>query len=62
MGLSDPVREALPHAVRAVEEILAQALAAGPRADVQEADVEEADVQEAGGRAGVHGGLNPTSG
>ncbi len=25
MGLSDPVREALPHAVRAVEEILAQA-------------------------------------
>jgi len=28
MGLSDPVREALPHAVRAVEEILAQAVAA----------------------------------
>jgi hydrogenase maturation protease len=27
MGLTDPVREALPHAVRAVEEILAQALA-----------------------------------
>src|SRR5271170_563401 len=68
MGLSDPVREALPHAVRAVEEILAQAMAAGPhaaagpRADVQEVDVQEVDVQEAGGRAGVHGGLNPTSG
>jgi hypothetical protein len=27
MGLSDPVAEALPHAVRAVEEILAQAAA-----------------------------------
>ena len=27
MGLTDPVREALPHAVRAVEEILARALA-----------------------------------
>jgi hypothetical protein len=25
MGLTDPVAEALPHAVRAVEEILAQA-------------------------------------
>jgi len=42
MGLSDPVREALPHAVRAVEEILAQATRAGPQADVQEA----ADEQE----------------
>ena len=42
MGLSDPVREALPHAVRAVEEILAQATGAGPQADVQEA----ADEQE----------------
>jgi len=28
MGLSDPVREALPHAVRAVEEILAEAVPA----------------------------------
>jgi hydrogenase maturation protease len=42
MGLSDPVREALPHAVRAVEEILAQATGADPQADVQEA----ADEQE----------------
>jgi hydrogenase maturation protease len=42
MGLSDPVQEALPHAVRAVEEILAQAMAAGPQADVQEAEVQEA--------------------
>ena len=42
MGLSDPVREALPHAVRAVEEILAQATGAGPQADGQEA----ADEQE----------------
>jgi hydrogenase maturation protease len=47
MGLSDPVREALPHAVRAVEEILAQATGAGPRADVQEAEVQgTADEQE----------------
>ena len=42
MGLSDPVREALPHAVRAVEEILAQATGGGPQADVPEA----ADEQE----------------
>ena len=42
MGLTDPVREALPHAVRAVEEILAQATGTGPQADVQEA----ADEQE----------------
>jgi hydrogenase maturation protease len=35
MGLSDPVREALPHAVRAVEEILAQATG-GPQADGRE--------------------------
>ncbi len=60
MGLSDPVREALPHAVRAVEEILAQAMAADPhaaaeppaaadsQAGVQETDVQETDVQEAG--------------
>lgn len=52
MGLSDPVREALPHAVRAVEEILAQATGAGPQADAGSRE-----------RAGVHGvGLNPTSG
>ncbi len=30
MGLSDPVREALPHAVRTVRDILADAAAAGP--------------------------------
>ena len=42
MGLSDPVLEALPHAVRAVEEILAQALAAGPEPDAREADAQEA--------------------
>ena len=41
MGLSDPVREALPHAVRAVEEILAQATRAGSQADVQEAANEQ---------------------
>jgi hydrogenase maturation protease len=32
MGLSDPVREALPHAVRTVEEILASAAANGQQA------------------------------
>ena len=51
MGLSDPVREALPHAVRAVEEILAQATGAGAPADVagSRADVagSQADVPEA---------------
>ena len=48
MGLSDPVREALPHAVRAVEEILAQATGAaapadvaGPRADVAGSQADE---------------------
>jgi hydrogenase maturation protease len=46
MGLSDPVLEALPHAVRAVEEILAQAMAAGPQPDVQEADVQEAPDEQ----------------
>jgi hydrogenase maturation protease len=30
MGLSEPVREALPHAVRAVQDILAQAPRVGP--------------------------------
>jgi hypothetical protein len=38
MGLSDPVRAALPHAVRAVEEILAGTAAAGQRAGKQQAD------------------------
>jgi len=47
MGLSDPVRAALPHGVRAVEEILA---AAG------------AGAGEYPARAGVHGGLSTTSG
>jgi hydrogenase maturation protease len=48
MGLTDPVREALPHAVRAVEEILAQALAADvPEPRVSEADLSEADLSEA---------------
>jgi hydrogenase maturation protease len=41
MGLSDPVREALPHAVRAVEEILAQATGASPRAGVRETGNEQ---------------------
>jgi len=36
MGLTEPVRAALPHAVRAVEEILAQATSAGQQADEQE--------------------------
>ena len=51
MGLTDPVQEALPHAVRAVEEILAQATGAGAPADVagSRADVagSQADVPEA---------------
>ena len=41
MDLSDPVREALPHAVRAVEEILARAVAASPPAGEQRADEQE---------------------
>ena len=41
MDLSDPVREALPHAVRAVEEILAQATGADPQAGVREAGNEQ---------------------
>jgi hydrogenase maturation protease len=52
MGLSDPVLEALPHAVRAVEEILAQALAAGPEPDAQGPGVQEPDVQEAADEQG----------
>jgi hydrogenase maturation protease len=36
MGLTDQVQEALPHAVRAVEEILARATSAGRPADEQE--------------------------
>ena len=35
MGLSEPVRAALPHAVRAVEDILAGAAAGGQQADEQ---------------------------
>ena len=41
MGLSDPVREALPHAVRAVEEILARAVAADTQAGEQRSDKQE---------------------
>jgi hydrogenase maturation protease len=51
MGLSDPVREALPHAVRAVEEILAQATGTGPEAVGPEAVGPEA----VGPRAAVRG-------
>jgi hydrogenase maturation protease len=40
MGLSDPVRDAVPHAVRAVEEILAQA---GPTGEGGGRDAEQAD-------------------
>jgi hydrogenase maturation protease len=47
MGLTDPVREALPHAVRAVEEILAQATAPGAQAGAPEADAPEASAPEA---------------
>jgi hydrogenase maturation protease len=41
MGLSDPVREALPHAVRVVEEIVAQADETGPHGHEQQADEQE---------------------
>ena len=41
MGLSDPVREALPHAVRVVEEIVAQADETGPHGNEQQADEQE---------------------
>jgi len=41
MGLSDPVREALPHAVRGVEEIVAQADETGPHGHEQQADEQE---------------------
>jgi hydrogenase maturation protease len=55
MGLSDPVREALPHAVRAVEEILAQAIGAGAPADVArpQADVAGPQADVAGPQADV---------
>jgi hydrogenase maturation protease len=61
MGLSDPVREALPHAVRAVEEILAQALAADeqecmatdltrqPDKPTQEGGAQDAEQADQGG-------------
>jgi hydrogenase maturation protease len=48
MGLSDPVREALPHAVRAVEEILARAVAASPPAEQQQAGEQECMADLAG--------------
>ena len=41
MGLSDPVREALPHAVRVVEELVAQADGTGPHGHEQQADEQE---------------------
>ena len=41
MGLSDPVREALPHAVRVVEEIVAQADQTSPHGHEQRADEQE---------------------
>ena len=59
MGLTDPVRDALPAAVRAVEEILAQAVAGGPadpqadladpQADEQECMAELAEPTQEGG-------------
>jgi hydrogenase maturation protease len=45
MGLTDPVREALPHAVRAVEEILAEAIPAG-RPEEGRAAEQAGDEQE----------------
>ncbi len=73
MGLTDPVREALPHAVRAVEEILAQALATdvGEAADERECMAELTDpdkpTQEGGAQdaeqadqgGGHRGGAGP---
>jgi hydrogenase maturation protease len=53
MGLTDPVREALPHAVRAVEEIVAQALSGAfdvsdvPQAECV-ADLTDKPTQEGG--------------
>jgi len=50
MGLSDPVRAALPHAVRAVEEILAQAGARGDGENVagdQDEPTQEGGAQDA---------------
>ena len=41
MGLSDPVREALPHAVRTVEEILAEAIPGGLKKAAQATDEQE---------------------
>ncbi len=42
MGLSGPVQEALPHAVRAVQDILARAAEAGQGRPAEEADEREA--------------------
>jgi hydrogenase maturation protease len=48
MGLSDPVRAALPHAVRAVEEILSGAAAGGQQADEGPASSQRAGEWPAG--------------
>jgi hydrogenase maturation protease len=56
MGLTDPVRDALPHAVRAVEEILAQVtqecvadLAGEPEEPTQEGGAQNAEQADQGG-------------
>jgi hydrogenase maturation protease len=60
MGLSDPVREALPHAVRAVEEILARAVSPAdqecmaeltpePEEPIQEGGAQDAEQTDQGG-------------
>jgi len=72
MGLSEPVREAVPHAVRAVQDILARAASApaGRQASGQQAGGQQAGGQQAGGasnprapsrRAGRNGQLNRTT-
>ena len=57
MGLSDPVRAALPHAVRAVEEILAEAAAAaaGRRGPASSQRAGERPAGEQGGLSGLSG-------
>jgi hydrogenase maturation protease len=50
MGLSEPVRAALPHAVQAVRDILARTAAAAPdghQADERRADERQADERQA---------------
>jgi hydrogenase maturation protease len=56
MGLTDPVRDALPHAVRAVEEILAQVtqecvadLTGQPEEPTQEGGAQDAEQADQGG-------------